>query len=667
MAFKVLRRLREANIDWSGPKAIALSSAVVTGLVLGVRWLGLIQPIELMAFNRMIQTRQDHGPDPRLLIVAITEEDHKRYGYPLSDQVMADAFRKLQTHKPIAIGLDIFRDFPQEPGQAQLAEQLKAPNIIAITKIGGSKYDPTIPPPPSISPDQVGFNDVVTDPDGLVRRNLLFADTPTTTLQSFAFQLALLYLAEKNITPINEAEGSAAIRWGKAVFKPLERDSGAYQQNDAGGYQILLNYRTRGQIATRVSLSQLLQGRVSSSLIRDKIVLIGSIAPTSKDFFSTPYSPVIKDDPKMPGVEVHAQMLSQVLDAVLGERSLFWFWSEGLEILWIGSWAFIGGVLAWYLRHPLALGSVFVISLLGVMGSGYGLFLKGGWVPVAAPSVSLLFTGIGIVTYRAQRAQRQQQMTMTLLGQNTSPEIAAALWNSRDRLMGDGKLPGQKLVATMLFTDIKDFSTISEQMQPEDLLAWLNEYLSVMTREVQAHLGIVNKFTGDGLIAVFGVPVPRMNSEEIAADAQRAVACALAMGEHLKTLNQDWEKRNLPFIQIRVGIFTGPIVAGSLGGKERLEYGIIGDSVNTASRLESFEKERHTGLCRILIARETLVHVQEQFQVEPWGPLSLKGKNQLVEVYRVLDYAPGQDRINSQASATQGNILSQEQTIGEAS
>jgi class 3 adenylate cyclase len=278
-----------------------------------------------------------------------------------------------------------------------------------------------------------------------------------------------------------------------------------------------------------------------------------------------------------------------------------------------------------------------------ILGTGFGFFLQHGWIPVMAPAIATLMTGTAIVNYRAQKAHRQQQTIMTLLGQNTSPEIAAALWNSRDRLVKSGKLPGQRLTATMFFTDIKDFSTISERMSPEDLLNWLNDYLEVMTEVVQAHQGIINKFTGDGMMAVFGVPVPRATTAEIATDAQRAVACALSMGDRLQALNVGWQARGLPIVQMRAGIFTGDVVVGSLGGKERLEYGVIGDSVNIASRLESCEKERQPSPCRVLIAQETLVHLQDKFTVESWGPLALKGKSQLVEVYRVIGYRNASD------------------------
>ena len=138
------------------------------------------------------------------------------------------------------------------------------------------------------------------------------------------------------------------------------------------------------------------------------------------------------------------------------------------------------------------------------------------------------------------------------------------------------------------------------------------------------------------MLAVFGVPIPRTTPEAIAEDARLAVSCALAISSRLPAMNQNWSDRGLPAAKMRVGIFTGPIVVGSLGGKTRLEYGVIGDSVNIASRLESCEKHRQEDTCRILIGEETLVHLEGKFEVESWGALPLKGRDQKVNVYRVL-------------------------------
>jgi len=623
----------------TGLKAATLTSLTVTGLVLGLRQVGGVEPLELRIYDRMVRLRAADASDPRLLVVEITEEDIQALQRPTpSDETLARAIAQLQQHQPRVIGLDLHRDVPQEPGHAQLQTQLQAPNLVAITKLGESAGD-RIPPPPGLPAERIGFNDFVIDRDGVIRRSLLFAHTERETHTSLSLRLAIAYLQPSGIRPRPSPENPDDLQLGASIFLPLQANSGAYQRLDSSGYQTLLDYRARQHPARRVSLSQVLSQEFQPEWVRDKIVLIGTTAPSGKDLFYTPFSAGEAVSHQMPGVIVHAQMVSQFLDAATGARSPFWFWQEWQEWLWIFGWAMVGGAVAWGVRHPLMLG-LSSVGLLGLIaGASFGLFLQQGWVPMVAPAIASMMALGMVVAYRAQQSHRQQRMVMTLLGQNTSPEIADALWNARDRLLASGKLPGKRLVATMLFTDIKGFSTISEQMPPEALLEWLNEYLEAMTHEIQQHHGIINKFTGDGLLAIFGVPMPRLEEREVDEDAYQAIACALAMGKRLEQLNQVWQQRGLPSIQMRVGIFTGPVVVGSLGGKERMEYGVIGDSVNTASRLESCLKDRQVDLCRVLIAEETLMHVKGKFQVESWGPLALSGKQQLVEVYRVIGYA----------------------------
>lgn len=328
----------------------------------------------------------------------------------------------------------------------------------------------------------------------------------------------------------------------------------------------------------------------------------------------------------MSGLEIHAQATSQILSAVLDGQKLFWYWDESTEILWIFSWSIVGGSIAWYTRRPLTLLLINVLALGVLIVISYGIFIKMGWIPVAAPTLGIVMTSGVVIVYKIQESWQQQNMVMKLLGQQTSPEIAQALWQERSYLINSGILPPKTVTATILFTDLKNFSSISEKKTSEALMNWLNEYLSAMTDIVINHHGIVNKFTGDGVIAVFGIPVPRTSVKEIAIDAQNAVNCALAMGKHLSQLNQKWQQQNSPELKMRVGIYTGTVTVGSLGGKNRLEYGVIGDGVNIASRLESFDKDRHPGICRVLIAQETLEYLDKRFSVEPWGNLNLKGK-----------------------------------------
>ncbi len=615
---------------------VSFATIAVSIVLLGVRHLGGLQPLELIAFDQLVRLRpKETAPDPRILVITITEKDiQQQKQWPLSDKVLAQLLSKLQAGKPTVIGLDLYRNIPIEPGHNELVAQLKQPNLIAIQSINTLAGTS---PPPDVPPNRIGFSDLPIDQDDVIRRNVLFAESESGVLYSFSLRLALAYLEQQGIKPQSSKSNPNDLQLGTAVFEKLKENSGGYQAAEADGYQILLNYRSAQNVVRQVSLSEFLDGWLDSSWVKDKIVIIGSTAPSLKDMFSTPYSPALKENHKMPGVVVHSQMVSQILDAATGKRPLFWFWSEWAEVVWIIGWIVMGGILGRVTYHPLALSIGVSVGLGACAITCFYLFTSGGWVPLASPALGFVLTAGTVVTYRAYQAQQKQQIVMKLLGQNTSPQIAQTLWQGRDRLLKSGKLPGVSLMATMMFADIKDFSTISEQMPPEALLEWLNELLDVITQEVLNRQGIVNKFTGDGVMVAFGVPTSRLDTREIAQDARAAVACASAISERLEEMNENWQHLGLPVIQMRIGIFTGPVIAGSLGGKDRLEYGVIGDSVNIAARLESCEKHRQPTNCRILIGYETLVHLQGQCEVEPWGLLALKGKQQMVDVYRVVE------------------------------
>ncbi|MCU0517440.1 MAG: EAL domain-containing protein [Oscillatoria sp. Prado101] len=382
-------------------RPLTLASLTVTALLLLVRQLGFLQPLELAAYDWMVLIRPSHGPDPRLLVVEITEEDIRaQKKWPLTDRVLAEVLAKLSQLNPQVIGLDLYRDLPQDPGRAELAVQLKNSNVIAITHIGNSAKGSVLPPA-AVPAERVGFNDVVLDPDDVIRRNLMFAsfeteDGQTKVLHSFSLRLAETYLKNRGLLPKNSDSNPDLILWGKARFLPLEANYGGYAGADARGYQILLNYRCGGDVARIVTLSQVLNGDLNPDWVRDKIVLVGTSASSLKDLYLTPYSAGDREIAKMPGVLIHAQMVSQLLDAVTGERPLFWFWPEWLEALWIGVSALAGGVLVLLLRHPLQLAIGAGAGVTVLLATCTSLFFLGGWVPVVSPVLAFVAGGAGV-------------------------------------------------------------------------------------------------------------------------------------------------------------------------------------------------------------------------------------------------------------------------------
>ncbi|MFE4108328.1 CHASE2 domain-containing protein [Almyronema epifaneia] len=387
-----------------------LTSLLLSAAVIGGRSLGLLQGLELAAYDQLIRIRPDRGPDPRLLIVGITENDiQTRREWPIQDQTIADLLAKLLADEPEVIGLDIFRDVPIGSGHVALLRQLHASDrIIPVCKLSSAE-DPGIAPPADVAPTAVGFSDIVVDPGGILRRNLLVA-TPepfedvlplqhrcngSDVILSFGLQLALRYLAARGIEPqLTETE---TIQLDSVRLNRFRQGMGGYQQVDDNGYQLLLNYRSAKQVAPQVTLGQVLAGQVKPELIRDRIVLIGLTTPQAKDEFYTPYSGGLQDQQKMPGVLVHAQSVSQILSAVLDGRPLIWAWSNRQEAAWIVGWGLVGGVFAWFIRHPLWFGSgLFLLN--GILyGLVFWLFLQGGWIPLIPPALAVLISASGVV------------------------------------------------------------------------------------------------------------------------------------------------------------------------------------------------------------------------------------------------------------------------------
>ncbi|NJO11501.1 MAG: CHASE2 domain-containing protein [Leptolyngbyaceae cyanobacterium SL_1_1] len=385
-----------------------ITSLILSAAVVGGRSLGWLQGLELAAYDQMIRSRPDEGPDQRLLIVGITENDiQARQEWPIQDQTLADLLAELVKYQPRAIGLDIFRDVPIGSGHTALLRQLqRSDRTVTVCKMSGSA-DPGIAPPAIVPPEAVGFSDIVVDPGGILRRNLLvatpqpFADVlplqhlcnGSEVVFSLGLQLALKYLAAEGIEPrLTETE---AIQLDSVIFDRFRRGMGSYQKVDANGYQILLNYRSAQQVAPQVTLGQVMAGQVKPELIRDRIVLIGLVTSQAKDEFYTPYSGGLQDQQRMPGVTVHAQSVSQILSAVLDHRPLIWAWSSRQELAWIMGWGLIGGIFAWFIRHPLWFGAGLLLLAGSLYGAGVLLFLQGGWVPLVPPCNNFVFWGWG--------------------------------------------------------------------------------------------------------------------------------------------------------------------------------------------------------------------------------------------------------------------------------
>jgi CHASE2 domain-containing sensor protein/predicted Ser/Thr protein kinase len=475
-----------------------VAGVIVTGLVLGVRQVGGWQHLEVAAYDRLVQLQPDVGPDPRLLVVAITESDIQAQNrWPISDQAIAQALAELQRHQPAAIGLDILREIPQPPGRTALLQQLQAPNVIAIATLGDTAHNRT-QVPPGVPAERVGFNDIVSDSDNVIRRNFIFGQDEATNattgeateLYSLSLRLALKYLAGRGITPEQPWKNYQAIRWGRAVLTPLKNTSGGYVNVDAAGYQVLLNYRSTSQVARQVTLTQVLQRQVDPAWIKGKVVLIGTTAPSIKDLFLTPYSAVEQGNPNVPGVVIHAHMVSQFLSAALGQRSLFWFWPEWGEILWIVGCSVVGALLAWQIRHPLHLGVVCTVAVGGIFLVCWVGFTRSAWIPFVAPAIALVGTSSGLIAYFAYRSDQErktiaqqaedQEKTIALL--KTFLSSATPTYTSRgDSTLGDTTLMPTQSTRRSVTTYVPTSSTKPHEVTEADTQTFLDQHAADAT------------------------------------------------------------------------------------------------------------------------------------------------------------------------------------------
>ncbi len=376
-----------------------LASLLVTGITISVRTWGGLQPLELAAYDALVRLNSSEEPDPRLLVVAITEADIQgKNRWPLSDQTLADVINQLQRHNPRVIGLDLHRNVPQPPGTAALEKAFKADNLIAIEKLGNPLKD-GIPAPPSIPKQRIGFNDFLVDPDGIIRRNLLYAYTGDKQFYSFSLRVALTYLSQEGYT-LRVTPTTLAI--GNVNLPLLKRQSGSYNNLDALGYQVMIDYQTPQATTRELTVTQVLQGEFDPTWVRDKVVLIGSTAPSLKDLFSTPYSSQAhQDSDKVPGVYLHAQLTRQILSAVLEQHPIVWYWSDSTEMLWIWMFALIGGLLAWRFQHPLILGLMGAAAISSIVGICMSVFAYAGWIPLVPPILTLIMTMGSVVAYRS--------------------------------------------------------------------------------------------------------------------------------------------------------------------------------------------------------------------------------------------------------------------------
>ena len=383
---------------------------MVASLVMGLRWMGILQEIELQAFDRLQRQLPYEPPDPRLLIVEADAEDIRKYGNPLSDAVIARLLVSLNHYSPHVIGLDIARDLPQPPGRDELINRLTyMDNVVPVCAFGGTDASSSefLDPPPRVPIGKVGFSDLYRDGQSndwaLTVRRYLLSRTPNpianesstcTTPYSFALQLIYQYF---------EAEGvEVRVRdnewvFGSVVTERLRSRSGGYQKLDARGNQLPIRFRNVADpqvIASRLTVRDVLEGSANfhRKVVEDRVVLIGRTDSPDRDWYVTPHG-------RMQGLYVHAHVVSQILSAVEDGRPLFWYFPWLVDGILVVICAVVGGVIFGSLNSMPQRLLVVGISVFTIYGVCWVALTKGGWLPLVPSALGLTASGAGLVVY----------------------------------------------------------------------------------------------------------------------------------------------------------------------------------------------------------------------------------------------------------------------------
>lgn len=417
-SMKWQKRIWESGITQTLTKngRVWMTAAAIAAAVLGVRAVGLLQSWELASLDLFFQLRPQEAIDDRIVIIGVREQDLQRYGWPLADQTLVQLLKKVNAAQPKAIGLDLYRDFPVGQGHQALVKTFNTmPNLVGIEQLTDPEVPGVLPPPELAKQGKVGFNNIVFDPDRKVRRALLYwFDQNRQKHTSFSLKLALNYLKTKGIKETAAPNQPKYLKLGKAVFPRFQSHDGVYVNADAGGYQTLVNFRGKAGHFQTIPMQKVMDDMVPPSMLRDRIVLIGSVATSLKDFSPTPYSHLNKGSGLVAGVELQANFISHILSAALEGRTQLQPIHEAGEWLWIWVWAFVGTGISWKLRSSKRTAGAIVLVTVGLGGTCYGLFLV-GWIVPLVPALLALLGSTGVVIATIAHAEEELKRSKEFL------------------------------------------------------------------------------------------------------------------------------------------------------------------------------------------------------------------------------------------------------------
>ncbi len=533
-----------------------------------------------------------------------------------NDQALARAIRS--SRAPVVLGYFFHMS------QADLGYRLEADEIERrLGRLAASKY-PLVAYRPGADPDAVplitayapetnleslsaaaassGYFSVTSDPDGVVRWMPLVIQGGEELFPPLAVLCAWHYLGRPSLTAKVGPHGVDGVQIGERFIPTDERG------------RLLVNFLGPPKSFPHVSVTDVLGGRHEKGAFRDRIVLVGATAIGTHDLRSTPLSPVF------PGVEIHATVVDNIVTgAFLAKPG----WSKVYDLLAI---VVLGTAIGFVLPRLRAIpGLLFAAGLFAVyvLVARWMFVHASVWLGVVYPLLALSVNYIALTAYSYLSEERQRKQIKGMFRQYVAPAVVEEMLKDPSRV----KLGGDEKVLTVLFSDLEGFTTHAERYAPHEVGDMLSEYYDRMTEQVFASQGTLKEYVGDELMAIFGAPIEQSDH------ATRACAAALGMREAREALGSEWTRIGRPRLRARTGINSGPMLVGNLGSSYRFAYGVLGDHVNLASRLEGLNRVYGT---EILIGENTARLVDGSFVLRELDMVRVKGRTQAVHIYELL-------------------------------
>jgi len=427
--------------------------------------------------------------------------------------------------------------------------------------------------------------------DGIIRRAYLFWRCGNYLFPSFSLSIVLSMFKNYEVQDRKLLFPTHCI--------PLEKDG-----------NFLINYYGTFKTFPYISFADVYQGRFKPGYFKDKIVLIGSSAPGLYDLKNTPTSGV------MPGSEIHATILGNILTGrIIKSSPVIYLLISGFILFFI--------ITLFSIKFKPIISGLFLLTvMLGYTIFSFYIFINDLiWIELVRPLTGIILSFLWGIEYRIMVVEKEKKKMKQVFSRYVPGEIVEEITNR------GVKLGGERKEVTVLFSDIRNFTPLAEKRDPAFVVQDLNEYFELMSKIIFAYNGMIDKYLGDGIMAIFGAPISFLGH------ADKAVLSALDMVKEVKELKKRWEKIGKKGFDIGIGINSGEAVVGNIGAERRMDYTAIGDIVNLAARLEPLNKEFGTN---IIISEFTQRKLKTLFNIRDLGKVKIKGKEQEVDIYEVL-------------------------------